>query len=56
MQNQKCIEFSGFHSGVTEDSVILGYEPVLMGNMIRPFRGKVLISSSRKEMSTRNSP
>jgi hypothetical protein len=41
--------FWGFHSGVAQDSILLGYES--MGNQIQAFLGSVVTLSSGLKMS-----
>jgi len=41
--------FWGFHSGVAQDSILLGYES--MGNQIQAFLGSVVTLSSGVKMS-----
>lgn len=44
-------EFSSFHSGIAEDSILVGYDILSLGNRLLAFSDNAMASSSRPEMS-----
>jgi len=48
-------EFSGFHSGVAEDSILVDNGTLSPGNRLLAFPDNAMVSSSRAQMS-KNSP
>jgi hypothetical protein len=44
-------DFSGFHSGVAEDSILVGYVTLSLANWLLAFRDNAMVTSSRAEMS-----
>jgi len=52
IQNKFRLEnFSGFHSGVAEDFILVGYDTLSLGNQLLAFQDNAMVSSSRIKMS-----